>query len=179
MPDTARPTDYLYHKDQFSYDEASDSYTCPHGQRIPFVGIKGRESDRARLYRMSSGSTCRNCSAFGVCTKNAIHGPILQIGEHEEALRRHRNWMATGEAHHAYRHRLPLVEPLFTILKEQLGNQRFTLRGMANVRGGVEHACHAFNLRTLWRLWQSANVAGCLSEHQGAIVTALPQSTSS
>ena len=30
MPDKARPTDHPYHKDQFIYDEETDSYTCPH-----------------------------------------------------------------------------------------------------------------------------------------------------
>ena len=28
MPDRARPTDHPYHKDQFRYDEETDSYTC-------------------------------------------------------------------------------------------------------------------------------------------------------
>ena len=34
MPDKARPTDHPYHKDQFIYDEETDSYTCPHRQTL-------------------------------------------------------------------------------------------------------------------------------------------------
>ena len=37
--------------------------------------------------------------------------------------------MTTREAQQAYRRRLPLVEPLFAILKTRMGAQRFELRG--------------------------------------------------
>ena len=155
MPDRARSLDDPYHKDRFSYDEENDSYTCPHGQRIPFVGLKNNKRDKARLYRMASGSICRECPAFGVCTRNALHGRTLEIGQHDTALRRHRAWMQTSEALQAYRRRLPLVEPLFAILKNQLGAQRFTLRGMHNVTAEWTLFATAFNLRTLWRVWRT------------------------
>ena len=61
--------------------------------------------------------------------------------------------MATTEAKQAYLRRLPLIEPLFAILKNQLGAQRFTLRGIANVRAEWSLLATAFNLRTLWRVW--------------------------
>ena len=96
-----------------------------------------------------SASVCRECPAFGVCTKNALHGRILQINPHDAALRRHRAWMATGEAQQAYRRRLPLVALLFTILKTQMGAQRFVLRGMENVKAEWTLYATAFNLRTL------------------------------
>ena len=158
MPDLARPTDHPYHKDQFSYDEENDAYTCPHGQRIPFVGLKNNKRDKARLYRMASGSVCRECPAFGVCTKNALHGRTLEIGLHEVALRRHRAWMQTSEAQQAYRRRLPLVEPLFGILKSQLGARQFALRGIVNVAAEWTMLATAFNLRTLWRVWRTRTV---------------------
>ena len=62
--------------------------------------------------------------------------------------------MATDEAQRAYRRRLALVELLFAFLKNQLGAQRFTLRGMDNVKAEWTMFATAFNLRTLWRLWR-------------------------
>ncbi len=108
MPDMARPTGHPYHKDQFTYDESDDSYICPHGQRLPHAGFKDRKV-KARLYRMDkqSASVCRECPAFGVCTKNALHGRTLQINPNDRALRQHRAWMATSEAQRAYRRLLP------------------------------------------------------------------------
>ena len=154
MPDMARRTDAPYHKDQFVYDPESDSYTCPHGQNIPFAGWKRNKRDNALLCRMykQSAAVCRECPAFGVCTKSALHGRVLQIRPDDAALRQHRAWMATREAQQAYRRRLPLVEPLFAILKTRMGAQRFEPRGMDNVKAERTLYATAFNLRTLWRV---------------------------
>ena len=154
MPDLARPTNHPYHKDQFVYDEENDSYLCPHGQRLVSAGLKDNKRKKARVYRIAAASVCRDCPAFGVCTTNASDERSVEIGIHEAALRRHRSWMATGEAQRAYRRRLALVEPLFAFLKNQLGAQRLTLRGMNNVKAEWIMLATAFNLRTLWRVWR-------------------------
>ena len=155
MPDKARRTDHPYHKDQFAYDGKTDSYICPHGQSIPFVGLVKTETKRARLYRIASGAICRGCPAFGVCTRNRRQGRTIQIGQYDTALRRHRDWMATDEAKQAYLRRLPLIEPLFAILKNRLGAQQFSLRGLINVKAEWSLLATAFNLRTLWRVWRA------------------------
>ena len=154
MPDKARPTSHPYHKDQFKYDEETDTHTCPHGQTLVFVGMKSYQK-KSRMSRMTSGSICRECPAFEVCTKNARDGRSVEMGPNDMALRRHRDWMASGEAHNAYQRRLPLVEPLFAVLKNRLGAQQFTLRGMANVTAEWNLLVTAFNLRTLWWVWRS------------------------
>ena len=45
MPDKARPTNHPYHKDQFRYDEDTDSgiSSCPHGQALALAGRTTRE----------------------------------------------------------------------------------------------------------------------------------------
>ena len=63
MPDKARPTDHPYHKDQFIYDEETDSYTCPHRQTLAFTGIKSARK-KSRIYRVASGAICRGCPRF-------------------------------------------------------------------------------------------------------------------
>ena len=78
----------------------------------------------------------------------------MEIGLHDVALRRHREWMATDEAKQMYARRLPLVEPLFAIIKNRLDAQQFKLRGIANVRAEWTLLVTAFNLRTLWRVWR-------------------------
>ena len=57
-----------YHKDQFTYDEQSDSFTCPQGQTLHFVRIQHANGVPLRLYR-ASGAVCQACPAFGVCTR--------------------------------------------------------------------------------------------------------------
>ena len=75
---------------------------------------------------MPSGDTCRACPAFGVCTKNKLHGRTMEIGPHDAVMRRHRAWMATSEAQQVYRRRFILVESLFGIPKGQMGARQFT-----------------------------------------------------
>jgi len=147
-----------YFKDQFKYDPATDSYTCPHGHQLTFRGdrrypLTGLRS--IRVYR-APRATCRSCAASGTCTKDRHTGRALWIGPSDHLLRQHRQWMQTDEAKHLYARRKELSEPTFGILKEQLGARRFLLRGLANVRAEFALLATAFNLRTLWRLLKTS-----------------------
>ena len=144
-----------YHKDRFTYDEHSDSFTCPQGQTLAFVRIQHANGVPLRLYR-ASGAVCQTCPAFRACTRAKEIGRSLAIGPHDAALRRHRAWMSTSAAKEAYRLRKQLVEPVFGIIKEQQRARRFLLRGLANVAAEWIMLATAFNLRTLCRVWSSS-----------------------
>ena len=140
-----------YFKDRFVYDAATDSYQCPQGQRLPFRGMRkvnGKIRGPFRVYR-ASRTVCRACPAYGVCTKDAHTGRALWIGPADALIREHRQWMATGETRAMYTQRKQLNEPVFGIIKEQMGARRFLLRGLANVRAEFVVLATAFNLRTL------------------------------
>jgi transposase len=144
-----------YFRDQFDYDALSDSYICPKGQRLYFRGFrrsKRLSSGRYRAYR-ASGTVCRKCPAFGVCTKDAHGGRTLWIGPSDILLRQHRQWMKTEEAKDLYSRRQQLSEPVFGILKDQMGARRFLLRGLVNVCAEFTLMATVFNLRTLCRIW--------------------------
>jgi transposase len=142
-----------YHKDKFIYDSEKDSYLCPGGQTLKFIYTKMTRHTLMRIYR-GDCNVCRKCPAFGVCTKNKHHGRELQIGEHENDLRQHREWMKTEEAKTAYNRRRELIEPTFGIIKEQMGIRRFLLRGLQNVRSEAAVLATAFNLRSLYKAWR-------------------------
>ena len=140
-----------YHKDHFKLDKDADIYTCPQGQVLHFQGMKKTKGIPVRLYR-ASASVCRQCPAFGTCTKNT-YGRAMEIRPQDAQLRQHRAWMATAQAREAYRRRKELPEPAFGILKEQMGMRHFLLRGLSNVKAEWITAVTAFNLRSLWRCW--------------------------
>ena len=148
-----------YHKDQFTYNEPSDSFTCPQGQTLKFIRIQHTNGVPLRLYRASE-AVCQVCPAFGVCTRAKEIGRSLAIGPHDAVLRRHRAWMSTSAAREAYKLRKQLVEPVFGIIKEQQGARRFLLRGLVNVATEWTMLATAFNLRTLWRVWRSSPFIG-------------------
>jgi transposase len=143
-----------YHKDKFTYNPDTDSYTCPHGQTLRFVRIKLVRNTKMRIYHVS-GAICRQCKAFGQCTTCNHHGRELQIGPNEAVLKRHRAWMATEEAKAIYSRRKELVEPTFGIIKEQMGFKSFLLRGLSNARAEGTLMVTAFNVRTLYHVWRA------------------------
>lgn len=143
-----------YHKDSFSYDAGAESYICPKGQLLKFIETRSLTKKKVRVYG-GLGTVCRQCSSFGICTKNRYRGRELLIGPYDTDLRRHRVWMATDEAKTFYKRRKELVEPAFGIIKEQMGVRRFLLRGWSNVQAETNTLATAFNLRTLCSVWIS------------------------
>lgn len=142
-----------YRKEAFSYDEPTDTYTCPQGKPLHFYRTKRRKGHPiSRIYHASK-EICRACPAFGTCTKDRKQGRTLEIGPNEQALRQHRALMATEQAKTIYRRRKQLPEPVFGILKELQGARRFLLRGVDKVRAEWTLLATAFNLRTLYRIW--------------------------
>lgn len=156
-----------YHKNNFIYDEIEDTYLCPEGQTLDFRGMQRTRDITMRLYR-AVPEVCRQCSAFGRCTRDYRHGRALQVGPYEAVLRRHRQLMATEEARSLYRRRKVLAEPAFGIIKEQLGLRRFLTRGLDNVKAEAALIATAFNLRGLWRAFQ-----GKLGKKWGSFTGAL------
>lgn len=149
-----------FHKDRFAYDAAADAYACPAGQALSFRGAKERTGRPAmRVYR-GAAAVCRACPHFGACTRDGRQGRAVEVGPHEAARRAHRAWMATEGATAAYGARKTLIEPVFGVLKEELGGRRFRLRGLEEVRTEWTLLATAFNLRTLVRLWQTGHLTG-------------------
>jgi len=174
-----------YHKDRFIHDANTDSYLCPHGQSLKFVGTRSIEKKTVHVYG-GLGGICRQCFAFGICTKNRCRGRELLIGPYDTVLRRHRDWMTTDEAKTVYRRRKALSEPLFGfrqkgvqpegIIKEQMGMRRFLLRGWNHVRAEAAILATAFNLRTLcyvWRTWKSKKPGKWATTVQNVMATAI------
>jgi transposase len=154
LPDPQAPRPgQPYHKDRFAYDPATDTYTCPQGQRLTFHSLVARAAGGPpiRKYRASKVA-CDACPVRAACTTATTKGRSIAIGPDDDRLRRHRARMATDEARAAYRRRTTLPEPAFGILKEQQAARRFLLRGLANVRAEWALLATAFNLRTLARL---------------------------
>jgi transposase len=145
-----------YFKDQFLYQPETDSYLCPKGQSLHFRGLrqdKRLPSSHYRVYGISR-TVCRVCPAYGTCTRDKHGGRTLWIGFSDRLLNEHRKWMQTTEARLLYARRQQLSEPVFAILKDQMGARRFLLRGLANVGAEYSIIATAFNLKTLCRVWR-------------------------
>jgi transposase len=135
----------LYGVEQFTYRPENNSYVCPEGKQLTYVGINPR--NRTHLYA-STPKRCRDCSQKAQCTRGKTR--ILQIHIYEGARQRARERAKTPEFRIALRARKK-VEALFAELKNQIGLRRLRLRRMKFVREQFFLAASAQNLKRLVR----------------------------
>jgi transposase len=161
-----------YFKDRFLYEPETDSFLCPKGQRLHFRGLRHQErlhSGQIRVYS-ASRTACRLCPALGICTRDKHGGRAIWIGPSDRLLNEHRQWMRTDQARELYARRQQLCEPVFGILKDQMGARRFLLRGLLNVCAEFTLIATAFNLKTLSRVWNKLMNSQSVLKRQREIV---------
>jgi len=131
--------------EQFTYLPESNSYRCPAGEQLNYVGLNVR--NRAHAY-IGSAKRCGACSQKPQCTTGRYK--YLDIHIHESARQRARELANTAEFATAQRQRKK-VETLFAELKNQIGLRRLRLRRMKFVREQFFLAAAAQNIKRLVR----------------------------
>jgi transposase len=142
----------FYGPERFTYLPASNSYLCPAGEQLSYVGLNVR--NRAHAY-IGSSKRCGACLQKAQCTSGRYK--YLAIHMHEPARQRARELAATPAFAQAQRQRKK-VEALFSELKNQIGLRRLRLRRLKFVREQFFLAAAAQNMKRLVRfLSQSPN----------------------
>ena len=138
------PTD-LYGIDKFTYLPEENSYICPEGKALKYVGINPR--NRTHLY-YSTVKRCRDCSQKGRCTR----GKYRTIAIHTcEPARQRAYALAKTPAFAIAQRARRKVEALFAELKNQIGLRRLRLRRMRFVREQFYLEATVQNLKRLVR----------------------------
>src|SRR6201988_3648864 len=140
-----------YGPERFTYQPESNTYRCPAGEQLNYVGLNVR--NRAHAY-IGSAKRCGACSQKTQCTTGRYK--YLAIHMHESVRQRARELAQTPEFAKAQRQRKK-VEALFAELKNQIGLRRLRLRRMKFVREQFWLAATVQNIKRLVRfLSQSA-----------------------
>ena len=134
-----------YGPERFTYLPESNSYRCPAGEQLNYVGLNIR--NRAHAY-IGSAKRCGACFQKAQCTSGRYK--YLAIHIHESARQRARELANTPEFAKAQRQRKK-VEALFAELKNQIGLRRLRLRRMRFVREQFYLAATVQNLKRLVR----------------------------
>ncbi len=135
----------LYGPERFTYLPESNTYLCPAGQPLNFVGLNVRNRTHAYI---GNRKRCGACSQKVQCTTGQYK--YLAIHIHEPARQRARDLLNTPEFASAQRQRKK-VEALFAELKNQIGLRRLRLRRMKFVREQFFLAAAAQNIIRLVR----------------------------
>jgi transposase len=134
-----------YGPERFTYQPESNSYRCPAGEQLNYVGLNVR--NRAHAY-IGSAKRCGACSQKAQCTTGRYK--YLAIHMHESVRQRARELAQTPEFAKAQRQRKK-VEALFAELKNQIGLRRLRLRRMKFVREQFWLAATVQNIKRLVR----------------------------
>src|SRR5580698_95294 len=135
----------FYGPERFTYQPESNSYRCPAGEKLNYVGLNVR--NRAHAY-IGSVKRCGACSLKAHCTSGRYK--YLAIHRHEPARQRARELANTAAFASAQRARKK-VEALFAELKHRMGVGRLRLRRLKFVREQFFLAAAAQNIRRLVR----------------------------
>ena len=134
-----------YGAERFTYLPESNSYLCPAGEQLNYVGLNVRNQAHAYI---GSAKRCGACSQKSQCTSGRYK--YLAIHVHEPARQRARELANTPEFANAQRQRKK-VEALFAELKNLIGLRRLRLRRLRFVREQFFLAAAAPNIKRLVR----------------------------
>ena len=134
-----------YGPERFTHQPESNTYRCPAGEQLNYVGLNVR--NRAHAY-IGSAKRCGACSQKTQCTTGRYK--YLAIHMHESVRQRARELAQTPEFAKAQRQRKK-VEALFAELKNQIGLRRLRLRRLKFVREQFFLAAVAQNIKRLVR----------------------------
>ena len=129
----------LFQRSQFLYDEATDTFLCPAGQRLN----RRQRKDRYIVYA-APPEVCSACPLKSLCTvgKRRLLKKHLQDGVLDRMQQR-----ATAEA---MRLRRSIAEHPFAALKYQIfGHPRFLLRGVKGAQTEISLGVMAYNLKRM------------------------------
>jgi len=140
-----RKNNPLYGPDHFTYLPESNSYRCPTGEQLNYVGLNVRNRTHAYI---GSRKRCGACPQKAQCTTGQYK--YLAIHIHEAARQRARDLAKTPDFANAQRERKK-VEALFAELKNQIGLRRLRLRRLKFVREQFFLAAVAQNIKRLVR----------------------------
>ena len=132
-------------KADFSYAEASNTFTCPEGQTLPMVS---EAKDGSRVYQ-GRIEVCAECPLKSRCCQSTTGQARTISTDDKEPLRQGmRRKMQTAEGQTVYKQRKVIVEPVFGQIKNS-GFRDFSVRGKDKVAGEFSIVCAAHNIKKI------------------------------
>ena len=134
-------------KADFDYDETTDRFSCPGGQRLE---MKREAKDGTRIYQ-GDAQICANCPYQRRCCQSKSGGARTISCDDKEPLRQRMNSkMEQADSKAVYNKRKVIVEPVFGQIKN-LGFRGFSVRGKDKTAGEFSLVCAVHNIKKIAR----------------------------
>jgi len=155
-----RPKKKKFEESDFKYNEASDSYECPHGKELKLTARASKT--RERIYRkyIANEVDCQNCPLRGKCLsgkRSKRRCLSIYVSKVEGSLREAMRIKIDDPANQKiYNRRIGIVEPVFGNIRANKKMNRFTVRGLKKVNIQWTLYCLVHNLEKIskaqWKL---------------------------
>jgi transposase len=143
-----------FYPQAFTYNESTDSYTCPAHKTLHFETEEKPKGWIKRRYR-ARASQCRECPFQAQCCPGSKKGRSVLRQQKSEAVLAFEAKMKTAEAVTIYKERAGVAETPNAWIKDKFGLRQFRLRGLAKVGMETVWACLTYNISQWIRLcWQ-------------------------
>jgi transposase len=143
-----------YHKDNWTYDETTDTYTCPNQRALHFKQEEERTTatDYIKRIRIYECETCEGCPFYNECrSPNSIGPRTVSHSEKGEAYKdKARALLDTDRGKELRKLRCIEVETAFADIKYNMKIERFMLRGKEKVYVEYGLIALAHNLRKVY-----------------------------
>jgi len=146
-----RGVDPAFYPEQFPYDAATNTCTCPAGKQLPYQTTKHDRVGVERKVYKARAADCRNCVFRQQCCPGA-QGRRIVRSANLPVVAAYVAKMRTEAARALYRLRAPMAEFSNLWLKTKLGLRQFGVRGLPKVRCEVLWACLTCNIQQWFRL---------------------------
>ena len=135
-----------YHRENFTYDEQQDTYTCPQGQKLTKYGRKNIKKSRFTVYKCED---CQSCPVKTKCTK--AEQRTVARDDRRPLLEQMRERLKTDTGKERYLQRMHTTEPVFGNIKHNSGYRYFLLRTLKKVNGEFNLMCTAHNIKKIFK----------------------------
>jgi transposase len=148
----AHAPDMAFDVEHFTYDKASDSYTCPANETLTTNGNWYNKTNGKSITKMKHYKTtaCLACEFFERCTKNK-KGRLIERSQHAELI--YENKIRIENQHEIYRRRQAIVEHPYGVIKRQWDFYYImTKKTIKHAAADVGLVFTAYNLRRIFNL---------------------------
>lgn len=141
-----------YRKENFSYEEETDSYECPEKQRLTYTQTR-RELTKTGFVteiRVYTASGCNSCSQRELCTKSKEGNRTISVNKQLDIYKAVAKQNLESPQGIVLRKQRPVeIESCFGDIKHNMKFRRFNLRGLKKVKTEMTIVSMAHNLRKL------------------------------
>lgn len=161
LPDQER-----YSRDDFTYDEATDTLTCPAGRCLTYCGDKKLRDRMLRYY--SPRETCADCELRDNCIKPGAKDAkrSVLLVPHHALVTAMRQKTQTPAGEQVFKDRSSTVERVFGTMKSVLGLTQFKGCGPDNAASQFTLTITAYNIRRILTCLGSQAVERLLAARQ-------------